>query len=204
VIAGIVGASGYAGGELVRLVDAHPELELGPLVAGTKAGRTLGEAHPQLVSLADRVLVDLSSPEIAGCDVLFLALPHGASAAVVAGLDGDPRIVDLGADHRVADPVAWERWYGGPHAGCWPYGLPELPGARDVIRSARRVANPGCYATAITLALAPLLAASVVEPSDVVVVAASGTSGAGRTANDRLLGTEVMGDLTPYKVAGEH
>ncbi len=100
--------------------------------------------------------------------------------------------------------MAWDRWYTGPHAGWWPYGLPELPGARDAIHSARRVANPGCYATAIALALAPLLAASVVEASDIVVVAASGTSGAGRAANERLLAAEVMGDLTPYKVGGSH
>jgi N-acetyl-gamma-glutamyl-phosphate reductase len=160
--------------------------------------------HPNLVSHADRLLVDLAAPEVADCDLLFLALPHGASAAAVANLDGDPLIVDLGADFRLVDPAAWERWYDGPHAGCWPYGLPELPGARDAIRSARRVANPGCYATAIALALAPLLAEPVVEASDIVVVAASGTSGAGRSASERLLGSEVMGDLTPYKVGGSH
>jgi N-acetyl-gamma-glutamyl-phosphate reductase len=202
--AGILGASGYAGAELARIVDAHPSLELGPLVGAGNAGRRLGDLHPQLVSLADRTLLDVSSPEIADCDVLFLALPHGRSADVVAGVPGDPLIVDLGADFRLGDPADWERWYGGAHAGRWPYGLPELPGARESIRSARRVANPGCYATALTLALAPVLAAGLVEPEDIVVVAASGTSGAGRKAAEHLLGSEVMGDLTAYKVGGSH
>jgi N-acetyl-gamma-glutamyl-phosphate reductase len=204
VLVGILGASGYAGGELVRLVDAHPALELGRLIAGGNAGRLLGDVHPQLVGLADRPLLDLAAPEITDCDLLFLALPHGASAAVVSGLRGDPLVVDLGADYRLDDPTDWDRWYSGPHAGTWPYGLPELPGTRDLVASARRVANPGCYATAITLALAPLLAAELVEPEDLVVVAASGTSGAGRSTSGRLIASEVMGDLTPYKVAGAH
>jgi N-acetyl-gamma-glutamyl-phosphate reductase len=204
VTAGILGASGYAGGELVRIVDAHPGLELGPLVAGGNAGRPLGDVHPQLVSLADRPLLGVTAPEIADCDLLFLALPHGGSSEVVSGLAGDPLIVDLGADFRLGDPADWTRWYAGPHAGQWPYGLPELPGARAAIESARRVANPGCYATAITLALAPLLAAGLVEPADLVVVAASGTSGAGRKPAEHLIGSEVMGDLTPYRVGGTH
>jgi N-acetyl-gamma-glutamyl-phosphate reductase len=204
VTVGILGASGYAGAELVRLVDAHPGLELGPLAAAGNAGRRLGDLHPQLLSLADRPLLGLTAPELADCDLLFLALPHGASAAVVASLAGDPLVVDLGADFRLRDPADWERWYGGDHAGSWPYGLPELPAAREILASARRVANPGCYATALTLALAPLLAAAVVDPTDIVVVAASGTSGAGRKATENLLGSEVMGDLTPYKVGGSH
>jgi N-acetyl-gamma-glutamyl-phosphate reductase len=204
VTAGILGASGYAGAELVRIVAAHPALELGPIAAAGNAGRLLGDLHPQLLSHADRALLDVSAPEIADCDLLFLALPHGTSAEVVAGLAGDPLIVDLGADFRLGSATDWERWYGGTHAGRWPYGLPELTGARAEISSARRVANPGCYATAISLAVAPLLAAGLVEPADLVVVAASGTSGAGRKAAQHLIGSEVMGDLTPYRVGGGH
>jgi N-acetyl-gamma-glutamyl-phosphate reductase len=200
----VVGASGYAGGELVRLLDSHPVLDVSTLVAGGNAGKLLGEVHPQLVTLADRQLLDLTAPELAEAEVVFLALPHGASAAVIDSLSPDALIVDLGADFRLASAADWSRWYSGDHAGTWPYGLPELPGARDLLAGARRIANPGCYATAVALGLAPLLATHVVEPGDIVVVAASGTTGAGRTPSTRLLASEVMGDLTTYKTAGTH
>ena len=206
--AAVAGASGYAGGELLRLLASHPDLEIGPLSAAGNAGRRLGELHPQLVSLADRPLLattgEPGDPAFDGADIVFLALPHGASAAVVPSLPPDAAVVDLGADFRLIDAAAWERYYGGTHAGSWTYGLPELPGAREAVRGARHVANPGCYPTAVTLALAPLLAAGVVEPLDLVVVAASGTSGAGRSAKPNLLGSEVMGDLSAYKVGGTH
>ncbi|MET0417786.1 MAG: N-acetyl-gamma-glutamyl-phosphate reductase, partial [Actinoplanes sp.] len=113
------------------------------------------------------------------------------------------KIVDLGADFRLRDAGLWARYYGGTHAGTWTYGLPELPGARAAIAAADRVANTGCYAATITLALAPLIAAGLADPADVVVVASSGTSGAGRGAKVNLLASEVMGDLSPYKV-GAH
>jgi N-acetyl-gamma-glutamyl-phosphate reductase len=200
----VVGASGYAGGELLRLLDGHPTLEIATLVAGGNAGRRLGELHPHLVTLADRVLVDSSAPELADAEVVFLALPHGASAAVVAALAPEARVVDLGADFRLADPAAWQRWYAGEHAGHWPYGLPELPGARDALAGATRIANPGCYATAVELGLAPLLAAGAIEVDDIVVVAGSGTTGAGRSPSVNLLASEVMGDLTSYKIGGAH
>jgi N-acetyl-gamma-glutamyl-phosphate reductase len=200
----VVGASGYAGGELLRLLDAHPSLELATLVAGANAGRTLGELHPQLVTLADRVLLDTSTPELAEAEVVFLALPHGASAAVVDSLAPDAVVVDLGADFRLAKASAWQRWYPGDHAGTWPYGLPELPGGREKLAGATRIANPGCYATAVALGLAPLLNAGLVDPADIVVVAASGTTGAGRAPTVNLLASEVMGDVSAYKVAGAH
>lgn len=200
----VVGASGYAGGELLRLLDGHPTLEIATLVAGASAGRRLGEAHPHLVALADRPLLDTSTPELGDAEVVFFALPHGASAGLIDSLADDAIVVDLGADFRLSDSGAWQRWYSGDHAGTWPYGLPELPGGRDALAAARRIANPGCYATAVVLGLAPLLDAAVVEPKDIVVVAASGTTGAGRTPTVNLLASEVMGDVTTYKVAGAH
>ena len=161
--------------------------------------------HPQLVSLAGRNFVATDADTLAQADLVLMALPHGESAALVAALPRDLPIVDLGADFRLADGGAWDRYYGStPHAGAWEYGLPELPGQRERLADATRVANPGCYATAVALALAPLLAAGLVEPADVVVVAASGTSGAGRKATESLLGSEVMGSMSPYKVGGVH
>jgi N-acetyl-gamma-glutamyl-phosphate reductase len=202
--AAVVGASGYAGGELLRLLAAHPDLDVGAVAAATNAGRRLGELHPHLRGLADRVLCAPDDPSLGAADVVFLALPHGESARVAATLPESALVIDLGADFRLAEAADWSRFYGGTHAGTWPYGLPELPGARATLATARRIANPGCYATAVTLAYAPLLAAGLVEADDLVVVAASGTSGAGRTAKAHLLGTEVMGDLSPYKVGGAH
>src|SRR4051794_32702716 len=203
--ASVLGASGYAGGELLRLLGGHPDLDVAWVSAGSNAGRRLGEVHPQLVSLADRPLLHADDPRLSEADVVFLALPHGESAAVVERIGStDAVVVDLGADFRLADGAAWEQFYGGPHAGSWPYGLPELPGARAAPADPRRIANPGCYPTAVALALAPLLAAGLAEPSDLVVVAASGTSGAGRTVKANLLGSEVMGDLSAYKAGGSH
>jgi N-acetyl-gamma-glutamyl-phosphate reductase len=199
----VAGASGYAGGELLRLIAGHPELELVLATGHSQAGSTLRAVHPHLVTLADLALTATDPAQLAGADLVFLALPHGESAALAAALPPEVAVVDLGADHRLTDAAAWRRYYGGPHAGAWTYGLPELPGQRAAIAASRRVAAGGCYAVAITLALAPLIADGVVSADDVVVVAASGTSGAGRTAKPHLLGSEVMGDLSPYKV-GAH
>jgi N-acetyl-gamma-glutamyl-phosphate reductase len=199
----VAGASGYAGGELLRLLLAHPEAEIGTLTAGGSAGTRLGAHQPHLLPLADRVLQETTAETLAGHDVVFLALPHGRSAEIAAQLGDDVLVVDCGADHRLTDPAAWTRWYGGGHAGTWPYGLPELPGARDALRGARRVAVPGCYPTAATLALFPALAAGLVEP-EVVVTAVSGTSGAGKSLKPHLLGAEVMGSLSAYGVGGVH
>jgi N-acetyl-gamma-glutamyl-phosphate reductase len=199
----VAGSSGYAGGELLRLLLGHPEADIGAVTAGGSAGTRLGAHQPHLLPLADRVLDETTVDVLADHDVVFLALPHGRSAELAAELSDDVLVVDCGADHRLADPTAWNRWYGGAYAAAWPYGLPELPGARDALRGARRVAVPGCYPTAATLALHPALAAALVDP-DVVVTAVSGTSGAGKSLKPHLLGAEVMGSLAAYGVGGMH
>jgi N-acetyl-gamma-glutamyl-phosphate reductase len=198
----VAGASGYAGGELLRLLLAHPEVEIGAVTAGGNAGSRLGEHHPNLLPLADRVLGDTTAAELAGHDVVFLALPHGHSAALAAEL-GDAVVIDCGADHRLNDPADWQRWYGGEHPGTWPYGVPELPGGREALRGASRIAVPGCFPTVASLTLAPALAAGLVEP-DAVVVALTGTSGAGRALKPHLLSAEVMGSASVYGVGGAH
>ncbi len=199
----VAGASGYAGGEVLRLLLQHPAVEIGVLTAGSNAGELVGSLQPHLTPLADRVLAETSVAALAGHDVVFLALPHGQSAALAQSLPDDVLIVDCGADFRLADPAQWEHFYGGAHAGTWPYGLPELPGQRERLRGTRRIAVPGCYPTVTTLALAPAVAAGLVTP-DVVVVAASGTSGAGKAAKAHLLGSEVMGNASAYGVGGTH
>jgi N-acetyl-gamma-glutamyl-phosphate reductase len=200
----LAGASGYAGGELLRLLLGHPTLEIGALAAGASAGQPVTALHPALLPLASRSFVPTDPDALAEADLIFLALPHGESAAVVAALPADARVVDLGADFRLADPAQWARYYGGSHAGCWTYGLPELPGQRAAVAASAQVANPGCYATSVVLGLAPLLAAGLVEPRDLVVVGASGTSGAGRKASDALLASTVAGAVSPYKAGGAH
>ena len=199
----VAGASGYAGGELLRLLLAHPKVEIGALTAGGSAGTPLATHQPHLVPLADRILADTTADVLAGHDVVFLALPHGHSAPVAATLGPDTLVVDCGADHRLASADDWTRWYGGEHAGTWPYGMPELPGRRDELKTARRIAVPGCYPTAISLALAPALAGGLVAP-DVQAVAVSGTSGAGRALKPNLLASEVLGSASAYGVGGTH
>jgi N-acetyl-gamma-glutamyl-phosphate reductase len=201
--AAVAGASGYAGGELLRLLLAHPAVEVGALTGASNAGETLGSLQPHLIPLAERVLEPTSAETLAGHDVVFLALPHGASSAIAATLAADVLVIDCGADFRLTDPEAWTRFYGSEHAGTWPYGLPELPGHREALMGAKRIAVPGCYPTVSSLALAPALAAGLVEP-DVVVVAASGTSGAGKSLKPNLLGSEVMGNVSAYGVGGVH
>jgi N-acetyl-gamma-glutamyl-phosphate reductase len=196
----VAGASGYAGGELLRLIAAHPDLELSAVTARGNAGQRVGDVHPNLRSLADLTFAATSPEALAGVDLVFLALPHGASAELAADLPAGTKIVDLGSDHRLVDADAHARYYGGEHAAPWTYGLPELPGQREQIAAAGRVANTGCHAVAAILAIAPLVRAGVADPDDVVVTSASGTSGAGRSALPHLLGSEVMGDLTGYKV----
>lgn len=203
VRAAVAGASGYAGGELLRLLLAHPGVEIGALTGHSNAGQTLGSLQPHLRPLAHRVLEPTTADVLAGHDVVFLALPHGQSAAVAEQLGPEVLVVDMGADFRLKDAGDWEAFYGSPHAGTWPYGLPELPGGRAALAGAKRIAVPGCYPTAVSLALFPAYAAGIAEP-EAVIVAASGASGAGKAAKPHLLGSEVMGSMTPYGVGGGH
>jgi N-acetyl-gamma-glutamyl-phosphate reductase len=201
----VAGASGYVGGELLRLLAGHPDLEIGPLSAQASVGTPVTALHPHLTGRLDNTVFVPTQPELlANSDLVFMALPHGESAKLAAALPAQLKVVDLGADFRLADPQAWARHYPTPHAGHWPYGLPELPGARAAIKASTTVAAPGCYATASILALAPLLAAGLIEPADIVIVAASGTSGAGRSPRPDLLGSEVMGSMSAYQVGGAH
>ena len=209
VTVAIAGASGYAGGEILRLLLGHPTMQVGALTAASSAGVRLGDVHPHLTPLADRVMLETTAETLAGHEVVFLALPHGASAALVDTLADDVIVIDCGADFRLADSQQWQHFYGGSHAGTWPYGLPELPlplgrKGREGLSGARRIAIPGCYPTACTLALAPGFVAGVLEPDDVVIVAASGVSGAGKSLKAHLLGAETMSSMSPYGVGGLH
>ncbi len=201
---GIVGASGYAGGELLRLLANHGKFDPAYIAAGSSAGEEISAIHSHLSSYFGRKFEKTSSKELNSCDLVFMALPHGESASLVSELRSDLKIVDLGADFRLSDPTQWEKYYGGAHAGTWTYGLSELPGQREKIAQSTRVANPGCYATAITLAIAPAITKEAIDSSDIVVVAASGTTGAGRTNKVNLSASEVMNSLTSYKFGGVH
>jgi len=203
----VAGASGYAGGELLRLLAGHPDLELAVATADSSAGKPVSALHPHLAGLAglgDQVLQPQGADVLADCDLVFLALPAGQSAVLAAQLPGSVKVVDLGPDYRLADGAAWARHYSGPHPGRWVTGTPELPGLRARIQVASRVAAPGCYATAAILALTPLVTAGLADPADIVIVAASGTSGAGRSLRTDLLASEVMGSVAAYAVAGAH
>jgi N-acetyl-gamma-glutamyl-phosphate reductase len=207
--AAVAGASGYAGGEILRLLLGHPEVEIGALTAGSSAGQRLGGVHPHLTPLADRVIEDTTVEVLAGHDVVFLALPHGHSAALAAQLPRSVTVIDCGADFRLRDESAWTTFYDTPYAGSWAYGLPELPlgdhaSQRAALVGTSHIAVPGCYPTAVSLALAPGYAAGLLSGEDVVVVAASGTSGAGKSLKPHLLGAEVMGAMSPYGVGGVH
>ena len=199
---GIIGASGYAGGELLRLLAMHPEFEVCTVTAHSNAGEAITTVHPHLTSYTGKTFSAFNPKDFDCCEVIFLALPHGESAGVISSLHSGAKVVDLGADYRLEDSAKWDKYYGGAHAGTWTYGAPELPGARALIAKSKKVANPGCYATAIALGIAP--AANIANIEDVVVVAASGTTGAGRSAKINLIASEVMGSLTSYKFGGVH
>lgn len=209
----VSGASGYAGGEVLRLLAQHPEVQVGAVTAHSNAGEPLGAVQPQLRPVSDptlphRVLSETTAENLAGHDVVFLALPHGASGELADQLGEDTIVIDAAADHRLESSAAWESFYGSAHQGTWPYGLPELPGQREKLDGARRIAVPGCYPTTIMLGLAPAFVGlgqgPLVETEDVVIVAATGSSGAGKSLKPHLLGSEVMGGMSPYGVGGVH
>ncbi|ROR74209.1 N-acetyl-gamma-glutamyl-phosphate reductase [Bogoriella caseilytica] len=213
----VAGASGYAGGEVLRLLLNHPDVRIGALTAHSSAGDRLGVHQPHLPALADRVIEPTSAGTLAGHDVVVLALPHGASGELADALSAHaegagPLIIDCGADHRLISAEDWQRFYGSDHAGTWPYGMPELltgsPEAahrqREDLRGARRIAVPGCNATAVTLALQPGVAAEIIDPGDIVAALAVGYSGAGKSLKPHLLASEAAGNLQPYGVGGTH
>ncbi|WP_454229186.1 N-acetyl-gamma-glutamyl-phosphate reductase [Propioniciclava flava] len=200
----VAGCTGYAGGELLRLLAVRDDVEIGALTAKSSAGTMLGQHHQHLTTLLEREVLETTAANLAGHDVVFLALPHGASAEVAATLGDDTVVVDAGADFRLESAVDWAHFYGTPHAGTWPYGLPELPGQRERLASTRRIAVPGCFPTTITLALAPALQAGLVDGHDVVAVAPTGPSGAGKALKPHLLGAELMGSASAYGVGGVH
>jgi N-acetyl-gamma-glutamyl-phosphate reductase len=199
----VIGASGYAGGELLRLLAIHPRFEVTVVSAHSNAGELVTTIHPQLQSYKGRSFVTSDSINFSDIDLVFIALPHGESAALIKTIPDSVKVIDLGADFRLEDSTQWDKYYGGHHAGAWVYGLPELAaGQRAAISQENRVANPGCYATAITLGIAPAI--SLIDSSDIVVVAASGTTGAGRSAKVNLIASEIMGSLSSYKFGGIH
>ena len=208
----VSGASGYAGGEVLRLLLAHPDVEIGAVTANSSAGDRLGVHQPHLRSLADRILEPTTTENLSGHDVVVLALPHGASGAVAAELGPDVLVLDCGADHRLASATDWTDFYGSAHAGTWPYGMPELLHAGESVAAAqraalagtRRVAVPGCNVTAVTLGIAPGVASGVVDPTGLVAVLAVGYSGAGKAAKTHLLAAEALGSAAPYAVGGTH
>ena len=204
----IAGASGYVGGELLRLVSAHPELKIKTVTANSNVGESVGTLHPHLVEYADLKFVPTDAEHLSGHDVVFLALPHAKSAEVAKFLSDETLVLDCGADFRLESEAAWTKFYGGSYAGSWPYGMPELliqgGKQRANLAGVKRVAVPGCNVTAITLALAPGLAAKVIEPNDIVSVLSVGTSGAGRTLKTNLLASEITQSASAYGVGGTH
>jgi N-acetyl-gamma-glutamyl-phosphate reductase len=204
----VAGASGYAGGELLRMLAAHPEFEITTVTAGSNAGSALIEHQPHLRSLAHLTLAPTNASTLSGHDVVFLALPHGASGAVTAELDENTLVVDCGADHRLTDQKDWDAFYGGEYFGAWTYGVPELPTLdgklRDRLAGAKRIAAPGCNASAVSLALAPGIRAGLIDEHDIVAVLAVGPSGAGKKLGTMYLASEIMGSASAYAVGGTH
>lgn len=205
----VAGASGYAGGELLRLLAAHPDFEVTTVTAFSNAGQPLIDLQPHLRSLAHLTLVETTAANLADHDVVFLALPHGKSGAIAAELSESTLVVDCGADHRLTSAEAWQQFYGGDYHGAWTYGMPELLHAdgskqRELLGGVKQIAVPGCNVTAISLALAPAVNAGLIEADDLVAVLAVGPSGAGKSLKTELLASEVLGSSYAYGVGGTH
>jgi N-acetyl-gamma-glutamyl-phosphate reductase len=205
----VAGASGYAGGEVLRLLSAHPEFTVTTVTAHSNAGQPLLAVQPHLRSLSHLTLVDTTPQNLAGHDIVFLALPHGKSGEITSQLGEDTLVIDCGADHRLTSEADWAAFYGGDYFGAWPYGLPELVLAgggrqRAALVGARRIAVPGCNVTAISLGLAPAIRAGVIESEDIVAVLAVGPSGAGKSLRTDLLASEMLGSASAYAVGGTH
>jgi N-acetyl-gamma-glutamyl-phosphate reductase len=198
---GIIGASGYAGGELLRLLSNHPNFQISYISAGTSAGEPVTAIHPHLSNFEGSKFEPTDLSRINTCDLVFIALPHGESGKLISQITEKVKIIDLGADFRLGNKESWQKYYSGDYAGKWIYGLPEIVGTAEIAKETR-VANPGCYATAISLAVAPVI--DLVVAQDLVAVAASGTTGAGRSAKISLIGSEVMNSMSSYKFGGAH
>ncbi|CAN2236927.1 ArgC Acetylglutamate semialdehyde dehydrogenase [actinobacterium SCGC AAA044-D11] len=201
---GVVGASGYAGGELLRILASHENFEVVYASAGSNAGELITSIHPQLISYSGQKFGATDLAEINKCDLVFLALPHGESGSLVSQIAESVKVVDLGADFRLANEDSWRKYYSGEYAGKFVYGLPELGDNRKLISVSNRVTNPGCYATAIILGSAPAVSSNLVDNHNFISVAASGTTGAGRNAKINLSASEVMNNMSSYKFGGVH
>lgn len=200
----VSGASGYAGGEILRLLAAHPEVEIRTVTAHSSAGEPLIAHQPHLRSLRHLTLQPTTPEVLAGHDIVFLALPHGQSGQYTDALQDAPLVIDAGADHRLTSQDAWDTFYGGTFHEPWAYGVPELPGGRAALVGATRIAAPGCNASTVSLSLAPGVAAGVIDSSDIVAVLAVGPSGAGKSLKTNLLAAEILGSANPYAVGGTH
>ena len=205
----VAGASGYAGGELLRLLAAHPDFDIQTVTAFSNAGEPLISTQPHLRSLDGMTLAETTTENLSGHDVVFLALPHGKSGEVTAALPEGTLVIDCGADHRLTSEEDWAAFYGGDYFGDWTYGLPELVHVdgskqRDLLKNTKRIAVPGCNVTAITLGLAPAIRAGLVEAQDLVAVLAVGPSGAGKSLKTEYLAAEIMGSASAYAVGGTH
>lgn len=214
--AAVAGASGYAGGEVLRLLASHPDIMVTTVTAASSAGQRLGDIHPHIAPLADMVIEETTPETLSGHDLVVLALPHGHSAVVADALEasggGDTVIADCAADHRLTRADQWQRYYGGDFAEPWTYGMPELLHGdeesartqRRELADTRRIAVPGCNVTAVTLALQPAVHAGLVDTAHITATLAVGYSGAGRSPKVHLLAAQALGSMAPYGVGGTH